>query len=136
MTKTVDRPVILFDGVCNLCNKSVSLIIDNDPGRHFYYASLQSEIAQELLAGKTVDSKMLDSVLLVEGDKVYDRSTAALRIARRMKGLWSWFYAFIIVPAFLRDFFYKIIARNRYRWFGKKNTCRLPTPEERELFLA
>lgn len=130
-----DKSVVLFDGVCNLCNSSVNFIMDRDPRFHFYFASLQSEVGQELLEERGWEGASLDSILLVEGKKVYQRSTAALRIARRMGGAWPLLYGFIIIPAFLRDIVYKWIARNRYRWFGKRDTCRLPTPREREHFL-
>lgn len=136
MQRDPDKSVILFDGVCNLCNNSVNFIMDRDPKFNFYFASLQSEVGQELLEENDWNGQALDSIILVDSNgKVYHRSTAALRIARRMGGLWPVLYAFIIVPAFIRDIVYKWIARNRYRWFGKRETCRLPTPEEREHFL-
>ena len=131
-------PLVFFDGVCNLCNGTVQFILDRDKGSAFRFAQLQSEAAAKVLneRGVTIDKEALDSVMLVEGDKVYQRSDAALRIARRLSFPWSLWYVFIIVPRFLRDAIYKLIARNRYRWFGKSETCRVPTPELRARFLT
>jgi len=128
--------VILFDGVCNICNSSVNFIIDRDPKKEFRFAALQSETGQRLLSSIPATSLQdFDSVVLIEGDRVYKKSTAALRIARRLPGIWSWLYIFIIIPKFLRDPVYDLIANNRYRWFGKKDSCRIPTPELRSRFL-
>ena len=130
----MENPVILFDGVCNFCDSSVNFIIEHDKKGVFKFAPLQTEI------GKTYIDKFglndVDSVILVEDDKVYTHSTAALKIAKRLNGIWSWAYAFIIVPRFIRDFFYKLFAANRYRLFGKKDACMLPTPEVRARFLG
>jgi predicted DCC family thiol-disulfide oxidoreductase YuxK len=128
--------VVLFDGVCNLCNGSVNFIIDRDPTARFRFAALQSSQATELLArlGQAPQPEP-QSVLLVEDGRLYERSTAALRIARRLRGGWKLLYAFIVVPRPLRDAVYGFIARNRYRWFGKSEACRVPTPELRARFL-
>ncbi len=131
-----DPQIVLFDGVCNLCNQSVDFIVQRDKKDVFKFASLQSEFAQNLLKPFPIDAQKLDSVLLVKGGKLYQKSSAALQIARQLGGGWRLMYGFIIVPRFLRDFVYNIIAKNRYRWFGKKETCRLPTPEERAKFLG
>jgi len=128
--------VILFDGVCNFCNNSVNFIIDRDPEKYFKFAPLQSEIGQKLLDEHGVDKIITDSVVLIEDGKAYVRTTAALRIARRLKGAWSWFYGFRVVPAFIRDVFYKLFAKYRYKMFGKQDACMMPTPEIRERFLA
>lgn len=128
-----DKAVILFDGVCNLCNASVNFIIDRDKKDHFRFAPLQSEIARELTGSGT--SEAPESILLVEKGKIYRRSTAALRIARRLSGAWPLLYAFIIVPSPLRDLVYNVVAGNRYRWFGKQDSCRIPTPELKKKFL-
>lgn len=130
--------VVFFDGVCNLCNGTVQFILDHDKREQFRFAPLQSEAAEKLLAGRGLakDREALDSVILLEGDKVYERSDAALRIARRLGGLWSALYVFIVIPRFLRDAVYKLIARNRYRWFGRTEQCRVPTPELRARFLT
>lgn len=131
-----DQAVILFDGVCNLCNSSIDFVVRHDKGRYFKFAPLQSSVGSALLKDQNIGSGYLDSIVLVENGKAYVDSSAALRVARKLDGALPLLYGFIIVPPFLRNLVYKFIARNRYRWFGKKNTCRIPTPEERELFLA
>lgn len=136
MNETTQNAIILFDGVCNFCNGSVNFIIDRDPEGYFKFAPLQSEIGEKLLAEHKVDKTVTDSVVLIEGDKVYTHSTAALRVARKLSGVWSWFYGFRFVPQFIRDFAYKLFAKNRYRMFGKQEACMLPTPEVRSRFLA
>jgi predicted DCC family thiol-disulfide oxidoreductase YuxK len=130
--------VILFDGVCNLCNASVLFVIDRDPRGHFAFAPLQSPEAARILSarGYTAAPPELASVLLVQGDRVYERSTAALRVARRLSGAWSLMSAFLIVPRPIRDAVYDWIARNRYRWFGRQDACRIPTPELRSRFVG
>lgn len=135
--------VVLFDGVCNLCNASVNFIIDRDPGGYFKFASLQSVEASRYIStcsqgrgessGEEYD--LLSSLVLYENGTCYRQSTAALRIARRLSGAWPLFYGLIVVPAPVRDALYSWVARNRYRWFGKLDTCRIPTPELRSRFL-
>ena len=132
---TDNQHIILFDGVCNLCNSSVQFVINHDPNHLFNYAPLQGDTAKDLLANSDSPGLDLDSVVLVEDGKVYDRSTAALRIARKLKGGWPLLYGFIIVPKFIRDGVYNWIAKNRYRWFGKKESCMIPTPELKSKFL-
>jgi len=127
--------VILFDGVCNLCNGSVNFIIDRDKEAYFKFASLQSAEGTELLASHQLPADKLDSIVLVEGARYYQRSTAALRIARKLRGLWPLLYAFIIIPPFIRNLVYDFIAKNRYRWFGRADSCRMPTPELKNRFL-
>jgi predicted DCC family thiol-disulfide oxidoreductase YuxK len=129
-------PVILFDGVCNLCNASVLFIIDRDPRGHFAFAPLQSEYAAALLREHGRQGDALATVLLIEDGRVYDRSSAALRIARRLSGLWPLLSVFRIVPRPLRDLAYDRLARHRYRWFGRTEACRVPTPDLRNRFLA
>jgi len=131
------HPVVLFDGVCNLCNRSVQFIVDRDPDATFRFASLQSECAARLLAerGQAAPVGEPDSVLLVEGDVVYERSDAALRIAGRLRGPVRWVSLFGIVPRVLRDVVYRIVGRYRYRWFGRSDECRLPSPELSSRFL-
>ncbi|MDQ6787474.1 MAG: thiol-disulfide oxidoreductase DCC family protein [Acidobacteriota bacterium] len=128
--------IILFDGVCNFCNGSVNFIIDRDPEKYFKFAPLQSAVGEKLLKENGVDKIETDSVVLIENGKVYTRTTAALRIARKLSGYWSWFYGFIVVPNFFRDIFYRLFAKYRYKMFGKQEACMLPTPEVRERFLA
>jgi predicted DCC family thiol-disulfide oxidoreductase YuxK len=132
-----DHPLVLFDGVCNLCHGSVQFIIKRDPKDQFRFASLQSQGAAPFLALYKLDPSYLDSIVLIEGGRCYRDSTAALRVAKRLSRLWPlFFYIFIIVPRPLRDLVYKWIARNRYRWFGKQeDACWIPTPELRKKFL-
>ena len=139
--------VVLFDGVCNFCDASVNFVIDHDPDGYFKFAPLQSEAGRKLAAEYGLESRVagnettdgsipIDSVILVEDGKAYTHSTAALRIAKRLRGLWSWTYGFMIVPAAVRDFFYRLFAKYRYRFFGKKDECMLPSPEVRARFLT
>jgi predicted DCC family thiol-disulfide oxidoreductase YuxK len=130
------NPIVLFDGVCNLCNGSIQFLIKRDRKAYFRFASLQSDTGQKLQADLGMDPQALDSVILVEGDRWYKESDAAFRIARSLPGAWKLLTAFRIIPRPLRDAMYRWIARNRYRWFGKAETCWLPTPELRSRFLA
>jgi len=127
--------IILFDGVCNLCNSSVNFIIDHDKKNDFRFASLQSEAGQDLLKKFHLNVKDFDSIILIENGKHYQRSSAVLKIVKKFPGLWKLLYLFIIFPPPVRDFVYDIIAANRYKWFGKKDSCRVPTPELKEKFL-
>ena len=130
-----DYRIILFDGVCNLCNSSVDFIIQRDKGQQFLLASLQSAAGQQILQDFNLPKEEFDTLVLVDRGRIYLRSTAALRIARELSGGWALFYAFIVVPAFLRDAVYRLVARHRFNWFGQRDSCRLPTPEERARFL-
>lgn len=121
--------VVLFDGYCNLCSGAVVFILKRERGDHFRFASLQSSYAVGLLDELGIAEEAPDSIILVEGDRYYSRSAAALRIAKRLRGLWPLLYAFVIVPRFIRDPIYDWIARNRYRWFGKRKTCFMPARE-------
>lgn len=125
----------MFDGVCNLCNSSVNFIIDHDSKNIFRFASLQSDSGQTLLNKFNLNIESFDSIILIEGDKYYSRSSAVLRIVKNFPGLWKLLYLFVIVPPPLRDLFYDIIAENRYKWFGRKDLCRIPTPDLKEKFL-
>ena len=127
--------IILFDGVCNFCNGSVNFIIERDRENYFKFVPLQSETAQKLLDKFGIDKTQTDSVVLIENEKAFTHSTAALKVSRKLDGAWSWFYAFIIIPKPIRDFFYKLFARYRYKLFGKKDECMIPTPEVRAKFL-
>lgn len=132
------KDVVLFDGVCNLCNGAVHFILDRDPDERMQFASLQSDAGKELLRtrGFPIPEGDPNSVLLVVDERVYDGSGAALRIAARMKWPWKIFAVFLVVPWFLRDLVYYLIAKNRYRLFGKSEACRVPTPELRARFLT
>jgi len=130
-TAEEDSPVILFDGVCNLCTGSVQFVIERDSRRQFRFASLQSAAAERLLGSRD----QLESMVLVAGGKVYRKSTAALLIARRLDGLWPLLAAFLVIPKFLRDAVYDWIGSRRYRMFGKRDVCWTPKPELAERFL-
>ena len=127
--------IVLFDGVCNFCDSSVNFIIEHDRAGYFRFAPLQTETGQALLAEHHIDNVETDSVILIEDEKAYTHSSAALQIASKLDGVWSWLYFFIVVPRPIRDFFYKLFARYRYRLFGKNDACMMPTPEIREKFL-
>jgi len=126
--------LILFDGVCNLCNGAVNFIVDHDPDAYFRFAPLQSNVAQTHLQQYGVRTD-LDTMVLVENGEVYERSTAALRIARRLSGPWPLLAMGLLVPRPLRDAVYDWIATNRYDWFGQRDQCRMPTPELKARFL-
>jgi predicted DCC family thiol-disulfide oxidoreductase YuxK len=128
--------VILFDGVCNLCNSSVQFIIRRDPQGKFKFAALQSPFGQEQLAKFGLSPSLLNSVLLINDGRIFSRSTAALEIARELSGLWPGCYALIIVPRFIRDLIYDFVSRNRYRFFGKRAECMIPTPDLRARFIS
>ncbi|CCQ91239.1 conserved hypothetical protein [Nitrospina gracilis 3/211] len=126
-------PIIFFDGMCGLCNGFVDFLIRADKAKVFRFSPLQGETARRVLG--TAGEHPMDSVVLVEGDRVFVKSTAALRIFRRLGGVWSLLWIFRWVPVPIRDGMYGWIAKNRYRLFGKKETCRIPSPEEHERFL-
>jgi predicted DCC family thiol-disulfide oxidoreductase YuxK len=130
-----DGPIIFFDGVCNLCEGSVQFIIRADKKKRFRFASLQGKHGQELLASHNMPEAELHTFILKEDNKIYKRSTAALRVMKHLGGFWSVGYAFIIIPVFLRDAVYDLIARNRYKWFGQKKECWIPDPALQERFL-
>jgi predicted DCC family thiol-disulfide oxidoreductase YuxK len=127
--------VVLFDGVCNLCNGVVRFVIPRDPRGHIRFAALQSEAAQRLMAETGVTGGA-DSIVLVEGRRACVRSEAALRIARRLRFPWPLLYGFVIVPRPVRDGIYDLVARNRLRWFGRRDVCLVPGPETRDRFLV
>ena len=127
--------VVVFDGVCNFCNASVNFIMARDPAGRFVFASNQSEAGAELLRRFGVDPEGVQSVYLVENDRIWSKSSAGLRIARRLRFPWNLLAVFRIVPRPIRDWGYDLIARNRYRWFGKTESCRLPSEAERARFL-
>lgn len=130
-----NQPVVLFDGVCNLCNASVLFIIKRDPSSRLRFASLQSQYGQEQMKKFGLSTSALNSVLLVKEGKLFQKSSAALEIARMLTGGWPLMYGFIIVPGFIRNWVYDWIARNRYAWFGKKDECMIPTPELKARFI-
>ncbi|HNP23103.1 MAG TPA: thiol-disulfide oxidoreductase DCC family protein [Panacibacter sp.] len=131
----IDHPVVLFDGVCNLCSSSVQFVIKHDPKKQFRFASLQSDFGQHVMEHFNLPANEFNSFILLENERIYTKSTGALRLSRKLNGLWPTLYGFMIVPAFIRDAVYSYVAKNRYRWFGKKEACWLPTPELKGLFL-
>ena len=135
MNEQQSHPVILFDGVCNLCSSSVQYVIKHDPQHVFHFASLQSSFAQNILSKHDLPLNDYNSFVLYSNNRVYTRSTAALLVAKKLKGFIKLLYVFIIVPKFIRDGIYNIVAKNRYIWFGKKEACWLPAPEFKSLFL-
>jgi predicted DCC family thiol-disulfide oxidoreductase YuxK len=134
-TAEAGRPVILFDGVCNLCTGSVRFVIERDARKQFRFASLQSPVAEKLLGAQGRDGDRLESVVLVVGERTYRKSTAALLIARRLDGLWPLLSALLVIPGPLRDAVYDWIGKRRYRLFGKRDVCWKPRPELAERFL-
>ncbi|WP_160725892.1 thiol-disulfide oxidoreductase DCC family protein [Bacillus sp. USDA818B3_A] len=126
--------VILFDGECHLCDQSVQFIIKRDKKALYHFASIQSEAGQELLRKHRVPAD-LNSFILVEGHKCFYKSTAALRVCKNLTGGWKLLYVLLSVPKPLRDYFYGIVAKNRYKWFGKRDHCMVPSPEIRKRFL-
>ena len=133
--ETINHPIILFDGVCNLCNASVQFIIKHDKKSVFRFASLQSEFGKRIIKKYDLANKNIDSVMLFENNAVQLKSTAALQIAKQLGGIYSALYVFIIIPRFMRDSIYDFVARNRYRWFGKQESCMIPKPELKKLFI-
>jgi predicted DCC family thiol-disulfide oxidoreductase YuxK len=127
--------VILFDGVCNLCNASVIFVIDKDKHDYFRFASLQSEFGRKILHDYNLPSDNYDSFILLENGKIYQKSTAALRVSRKLQGLWKLMYVFIVIPPFIRDTVYGFVAARRYQWFGKKDECMIPTPGLKNKFV-
>ena len=131
----IKNPVILFDGVCNLCSGAVQFVIKHDPKKQFRFASLQSKFGEGVMKHFGLPVDQFNSFILLEDGKIYTRSTAALKVAKKLRGLLSWSYGFIIVPRFIRDAVYNLVARKRYKWFGKKEECWIPTPELKSLFI-
>ncbi len=129
-----EQRIILFDGVCNLCNSGVQFIIKKDRKNLFKFAPLQSEFGQGILEKHDLKTKNMDTFVYAYMGKTYTKSTAALKIAKELKRGWQLFYAFIIIPAFFRNFIYDLVAKNRYKWFGKKDSCMIPTPELKAKF--
>ncbi len=132
----MEHPIVFFDGVCNFCNGSVNFIIRRDPKKVFRFAPLQSAVARQHLQALENSHPDLDSIVLMEGDRVYVKSSAALRIARKLSGLWPVFYILVILPRSLRDWVYDWFARHRYQWFGKTDSCMIPSREIEALFLS
>ena len=134
MSRT-DQPIIIFDGVCNLCEFSVRFIVKNDRQARFRFVSAQSEKGKALQRRCGVDTLADGTVILLENDRVHIRSDAALQIAKNLDGVWRFLYILRFIPKPVREFFYSIISKNRYRWFGKKQECLLPDKNLKQRFL-
>jgi predicted DCC family thiol-disulfide oxidoreductase YuxK len=128
--------IILFDGICNFCNASVNKIIEHDKKNVFKFAAIQSEAGKIILTEFSIDTSKTDSILLIENNTIFTKSTAVLKIAKQLSGLYKLSYAFIIIPPFIRNAIYDFIAKNRYKWFGKKESCMIPTKEVSGKFLV
>lgn len=147
MSATRVHRIVAFDGLCNLCNSTVNWIIDHDPKQQFKFIALQDiarlktgntekQEAYALLKNELIDaSSDLSSVLLIENGQLYKKSTAVLRICRQLSGLYPVLHTYIIIPRALRDLVYDLIAHNRYKWFGKREQCRVPSPDVKQRFL-
>ncbi|SLK03969.1 MULTISPECIES: thiol-disulfide oxidoreductase DCC family protein [unclassified Paenibacillus] len=129
------HPIVLVDGVCHFCQGLTKWIIKRDPEGKYHFASLQSDVAKKLLEKGNLSTDSMDTFVLIEDEKYYTRSTAALRLAKGLKFPYPLLYVLIIVPKFIRNAIYNTVARNRYRWFGKDEACMLPTPEIKDRFL-
>lgn len=134
MRKT-DQPIVIFDGVCNLCEFSVRFIVKHDRQAKFKFVSAQSDKGKVLQRLCGVDTLNDGTVILLRNDQVYVHSDAALQIAKNLDGLWRFLYVFRFIPKPIRDYFYSIISKNRYRWFGKRNECLLPDDDLKKRFL-
>jgi predicted DCC family thiol-disulfide oxidoreductase YuxK len=130
-----DKSLILFDGVCNLCNGFVNFLILRDKKNKFQFGSLQSVKVQAILNEYQYSSNDISTVIVIENNKLYSHSTAVLKIVRKLGGAWPLLYGFIIIPKTIRDFFYKLVAKNRYRMFGRKDACMIPTPQLKAKFV-
>ena len=130
-----ERPILLFDGVCNYCNSIINFIIRQDKKKVFRFATLQSNFGQKVLKENNLPTDVFESFILLDKGKMYKKSTAGLRLYNNLPWYWKWTQLFWVFPRFLRDWVYGIIAKNRYKWFGKREECMVPTPELRGRFL-
>ena len=135
MKKTIQKPLLLFDGVCNLCNSSVQSVIKYDTKKQFLFASLQSDAAKEILLQFGETNLKLDSVILIYNNKIYSKSSAILKITQLLGGFYSLNIIFYSIPKFIRDKMYDYVAKNRYKWYGKRESCMLPNEELKNRFL-
>ena len=129
------KAIILFDGVCNLCNTSIQFVLKHDKKHHFIFAALQSDVARDILLQYPTKITEKDSILLILNNKIYAESTAALLIAKQFNGFWKILQVFWIVPKFIRDVIYRFTAKYRYHWFGKKDVCMVPDENIKQYFL-
>ncbi len=131
-----EQPTILFDGVCNFCNSAVNFVIKRNKKANIVFSPMQSAAGEKLLQQYHLDDNDMKSFIFIDSGKVYKQSTGALRVCRYLRAAWPLCYGFIIVPKFIRDGIYNWIARNRYKWFGKKESCMIPTPAVKARFLV
>ena len=131
-----NHPVLLFDGTCNFCSASVQFILRRERDSNLHFAALQSEAGQQLLIEHDMPPDRMDSMILIDQEQAFDRSNAALRVTKHLRAPWSWARIFIFVPKPLRDWCYRILAKNRYRIFGQSEECMVPTPELKSRFLS
>ncbi len=135
MEKYINKNIVLFDGVCNLCNGAINFLIDHDKDNHLLFASLQSDFGQGVLKDYGMNTSDFDTFVFLKDGKMFSRSQGALEVMNVLGGSWSSLYLFRFVPTFLRDGVYKVIAKNRYKLFGQRDACRMPTPELKAKFL-
>lgn len=135
MESSDQKSILLFDGICNLCNASVQFILKRDPKEQFIFASLQSDAAKNILLQYNLKNYSLNSLVLIEEGQLFQKSTAVLKICRHLNWPWKLFYVFKLLPKFLRDKVYEFMAKRRYRWFGKKDSCVLMIPEYKNRFI-
>lgn len=133
--QTKHQAILLFDGYCNFCSSTVQFIIKHEKTPSIHFASLQSDVGKQLLLKHGIDVATIDSLVFIENNNAYVKSTAALRISKYLKLAYPLLYAFIIVPTFIRNWVYNYIAKNRYKWFGKSESCMLPSDEQKQRFL-
>lgn len=131
-----NKNIIIFDGICNFCNKSVNFIIKRDTKVHFLFTPIQSDVAKEIMHKYDLNSKDIDSIILIKDDRYFTKSDAILEILKDLSGYWFLFRIFKIVPKIMRDYLYNFISKNRYKFFGKKNSCMLPTKDLKKRFLS
>ena len=134
LSEEINHPLVLFDGICNYCNSWVNFIIRHDPKKKFRFSALQSDAGKKILKQYKISEKE-ESVILIYNEKVYMKSTAGLHVLYHLGGFYALAFALVIFPEYIRDFYYDIIARNRYKWWGKRNECMIPSEDVKELFL-
>lgn len=136
-TSQIESPILLFDGVCNLCIGAVNFIIDQEALKNYKFASLQSQFAQRLLREKKLPSAHMEinTIYLFTDDQIFQKSAAVFKIVNSLSWNWRWIYLFSFLPSIITDFFYDLIAKNRYLWFGRQEKCKIPSPELAERFL-
>ena len=131
-----NRNILFFDGICSLCNKTIDFFIRNNERNTIYYSSLQSKFAKDFLIAYVIDSNNMNSILYFSKGKLHTKSSAILIAAKELRSIHRVFFLLIIIPKFIRDYFYDIIAANRYRLFGKSSTCRIPNENEVKRFIS